>query len=158
MGRYFLRRKVLNEKKYLLTFVLTFLFFLSFLVLNPILAYSDENRPLRTVSQENSFRPSSVNSSFAINNSTLLTTYALEQPLTQRYITQYTSRTGIAYLNAAMERASLYLPFIREEIARQNLPPELAFLPVITRQFPPLYSISNTLFPFYYTFSIYHYI
>ncbi|MDR0323550.1 MAG: transglycosylase SLT domain-containing protein, partial [Treponema sp.] len=34
-----------------------------------------------------------------------------------------------------MERANIYLPFIREEITKRNLPPELAYLPVIESSF-----------------------
>jgi membrane-bound lytic murein transglycosylase D len=34
-----------------------------------------------------------------------------------------------------MERAHIFMPFIREEIAKRNLPPELAYLPVIESSF-----------------------
>ena len=65
----------------------------------------------------------------------LLTPALLEQPLTQRYIAQYTNRSGIAFLNSVMERANIYMPFIREEIEKRNLPMELAYLPVIESSF-----------------------
>jgi membrane-bound lytic murein transglycosylase D len=61
----------------------------------------------------------------------LLTPEALEHPLTQRYITQYSRPAGIAWLNGVIRNGSLYLPFIREEIAKRNMPPELLYLPVI---------------------------
>ena len=67
--------------------------------------------------------------SFAPN--TLADPSALEQPLTRRYIEQYSSAGGIAWLTAVMRKGSVYLPFIREEIAKRNLPPELLYLPVI---------------------------
>jgi membrane-bound lytic murein transglycosylase D len=61
----------------------------------------------------------------------LLSAVALEQPLTRRYIKEYSSAGGIAWLNAVMRRGSVYLPFIKAEIAKRNLPPELLYLPVI---------------------------
>jgi membrane-bound lytic murein transglycosylase D len=67
----------------------------------------------------------------------LLVPSILEQPLTQYYIAQYSSPGGIAYLNAVLERGSIYLPFIREEIKKRGLPPELAYLPVIESGFLP---------------------
>jgi membrane-bound lytic murein transglycosylase D len=60
---------------------------------------------------------------------------ALENELTQRYIRQYTSPGGISWLNGVLARGSVYIPFIQEEIARRNLPPELAWLPVIESGF-----------------------
>jgi len=93
----------------------------------------DEGRPLRTVPSA----PSTIayNSTPQTASSSLLTSYVLEQPLTQHYIAQYSSPGGIAYLNAVLDRGSLYLPFIREEIKKRNLPPELAYLPVIESGF-----------------------
>lgn len=55
----------------------------------------------------------------------------IERELTQKYIRQYSGTGGIAWLNAVMKRGGPYLAFIREEIARQDLPPELIYLPVI---------------------------
>jgi membrane-bound lytic murein transglycosylase D len=51
--------------------------------------------------------------------------------LTRQYIRQYSSPGGIAWLNSVMERGGPYLGFIRQELARRNLPPELIYLPVI---------------------------
>jgi len=65
----------------------------------------------------------------------LITDMALEHPLTQRYLGQYSSPHGINTLNAVLGRGSLYLPFIKEEVARRNMPPELAYLPVIESGF-----------------------
>jgi membrane-bound lytic murein transglycosylase D len=100
-------------------------------------AQPDTDRPLRTVPQESPFSDPSVRHSTYSPNTTpsLLTPSVLEQPLFLRYIAQYTSASGIAYMNAVSDRASLYLPFIKEEVKRRNLPPELAYLPVIESNF-----------------------
>jgi len=100
----------------------------------------DEDRPLRAMRPDSSFliNNSSLlisNSSLLIPNSSLITPSVLEQPLTQYYIAQYSSAGGIAWLNAVLERGSLYLPFIKDEIKKRNLPPELAYLPVIESGF-----------------------
>jgi len=65
----------------------------------------------------------------------LLTENALSQPLTLQYIEQYSTPSYIVSLNNIMVRANLYLPFIREEINKRNLPLDLAFLPVIESSF-----------------------
>lgn len=70
-----------------------------------------------------------------IHGSSLLTAFSLEQPLTQYYIAQYSSRGGIEYLNTVLARGSLYLPYILEEISRHRLPVELAYLPIIESGF-----------------------
>ena len=94
----------------------------------------EEGRPLRTVRQTVPvFQPQRTVQRAA--QSSLLTQTALEQSLVQYYITQYSSPGGAAWLNAVMERGSLYLPFIKEEIKKRNLPPELAYLPVIESGF-----------------------
>jgi membrane-bound lytic murein transglycosylase D len=54
-----------------------------------------------------------------------------EAPLTQRYINQYSSPNGIAWLEAIMKRAEPYMAFIRKELKERNLPPELVYLPAI---------------------------
>ena len=111
-----------------------FLFIVSIILLtgggNFILA--DENRPLRSVQPD---IDTYTQSSFHVQHSAFFTASILEHPLTQHYITQYTSPVGITYMNSIMERASLYLPFIKEEIKKLNLPPELAYLPVIESNF-----------------------
>jgi membrane-bound lytic murein transglycosylase D len=60
-----------------------------------------------------------------------LTPAGLEQPLTRRYILEYSTPGGLAWLNRTLNNGGIYLPFIREEIAKRNLPPELIYLPVI---------------------------
>jgi len=87
-------------------------------------------RPLRSVPAAAVSLPVNINVFEPAHNS-LLTEYALNQPVTQRYIAQYTSPHGIAALNAALERGKYYIPFIMEEISRRGLPPELAWLPII---------------------------
>ena len=108
--------------------------------INLLWAQGEEGRPLRTVQPDplslmDHYSLLTANSSPLIPNSSLLTPSVLEQPLTQYYITQYSSTGGIAWLSAVLERGNLYLPFIRGEIKRRNLPPELAYLPVIESGF-----------------------
>ncbi|MDR1319684.1 MAG: transglycosylase SLT domain-containing protein, partial [Treponema sp.] len=73
----------------------------------------------------------------SIPDSSLLIPEALEQALTRRYIGEYSAPGGIAWLNAVIRRGSIYIPFIKEEIAKRGLPAELAFLPVIESGFQP---------------------
>ncbi|MDR2477208.1 MAG: transglycosylase SLT domain-containing protein [Treponema sp.] len=86
------------------------------------------DRPQRSVRADIQLPPSH---SPAISPSLLLTSDALEQPLTRRYIIEYSSPRGIAWLTAVMQKGSLYLPYIKEEITRRGLPPELAYLPLV---------------------------
>jgi len=101
----------------------------------------EEGRPLRvrrTFEQkhEQTAASSQYNQNPAFDSSSLiLSPQALQQTLTRYYIGLYSSPVGIANLNAALERGSIYLPFIKEEIQRRNLPPELAYLPVIESAF-----------------------
>jgi membrane-bound lytic murein transglycosylase D len=55
----------------------------------------------------------------------------MEEELTRRYISRYSTTGGKEWLQGVMKRAEPYLPFIKEEIARRDLPPELLYLPVI---------------------------
>jgi len=100
-------------------------------------AQNDEGRPMRSVKPSSPILAvQSVNAaSFPPAPNSLLTDDALGQQLTQYYIAQYSSLGGISYLNAVLERASLYLPFIKEEVKNRGLPPELAYLPVIESSF-----------------------
>ena len=61
----------------------------------------------------------------------LLSPEALNQPLTKKYIRDYSSPSGIKWLNAVINNGSVYFPYIRSEIAERKLPPELIFLPFI---------------------------
>ena len=115
-------------------FVIWFLLFI--FCVNFAWAQIDEERPFRTVvSQAAGYQPLLTAHHSTPSPLSLLTDSALEQPLTQYYIAQYSSVGGIAYFNAVLERGSIYLPFIIEEIQKRNLPPELMFLPVIESGF-----------------------
>ncbi|MDR2393299.1 MAG: transglycosylase SLT domain-containing protein [Treponema sp.] len=61
----------------------------------------------------------------------------LKEPLTQQYLSRYSSPQGLAWLTAIMHRGSPYLAFIRREIEARNLPPELMYLPVIESAYIP---------------------
>ncbi|MDR0388337.1 MAG: transglycosylase SLT domain-containing protein [Treponema sp.] len=61
----------------------------------------------------------------------------LDQPLTRRYIRQYSSPGGLSWLKQVMIRGEPYLAFIRREIEERKLPPELLYLPVIESAFLP---------------------
>jgi membrane-bound lytic murein transglycosylase D len=126
MGGNLLRREILR----------LFPVFLLFFIVNLTWAQTEEGRPLRGKQPDPSL-PRSSNPSTPVLTpaNSLITDFALEQPLTQRYINQFSSTHGIATLNAVLERANFYLPFIKEEVARRNMPPELAYLPVIESGF-----------------------
>jgi membrane-bound lytic murein transglycosylase D len=61
----------------------------------------------------------------------------LDQELTRYYIKQYSSPSGIARLNGIIRQGSPYIPFIRGEISKRGLPPELLYLPVIESGYNP---------------------
>ena len=109
---------------------------LLFCTVNLALAQAEE-RPMRSKLPDPTLPLPSAASSFVFTPApnSLITDFALEQPLTQRYIEQYSNPRGIKTLNAVLERGSLYLPFIKEEVARRNMPPELAYLPVVESGF-----------------------
>jgi membrane-bound lytic murein transglycosylase D len=97
---------------------------------------TDDDRPLRAIPAAVPVARSGPSSGyFELTPNSLITQYALEQPLTQRYIERFSAPGGVEYLNAVMEQANIYLPFIKREIAERNLPPELAYLPVIESGF-----------------------
>ena len=75
--------------------------------------------------------PSVPSSSLLPAHSSLLTPEALNQPLTKYYIERYSSSGGITWINSIINNGSIYLPFVKEEIAKRGLPPELAYLPFI---------------------------
>jgi membrane-bound lytic murein transglycosylase D len=137
MGGNLLRRKILIsvsraaawKRRWVIFFILLLCGF------NFIRAQTEE-RPMRS-KPPNPLLPIPSNRSTppAPAQNSLITDTALEQPLTQRYIEQYSSPHGIATLNAILNRGSIYLPFIREEAAKHNMPPELVFLPVIESGF-----------------------
>jgi membrane-bound lytic murein transglycosylase D len=92
------------------------------------------NRPLR--SQRSEASPPTPQGGLAAPPlptpySLLLTPEALNQPLTIHYIERYSRSSGITWINSVIQNGSIYLPFVKEEIARRGLPPELAYLPFI---------------------------
>ena len=109
-------------------------FFFIIIGLTSVIA-QEEGRPLRSIPPNSPpnqmFNPAP---SSQLPNS-LITETSLNQTLTRRYIAQYSSPHGIATLNAIMERARIYMPFIREEVEKRGLPPELIYLPVIESGF-----------------------
>ena len=116
---------------------------LIFLLMSGVIAVeaeAQEGRPLRgrrvAELKHEEMGVSSQDNLNSVNFSSLIVSpLVLEQALTQYYIELYSRPAGIASLNAALERGSIYLPFIREEIRRRNLPPELAYLPVVESGF-----------------------
>jgi len=115
-------------------FLIIFFVFAGF---SSIWAQVDDERPLRTVRSDSPFSdPSQRHSTYSRQASnSLLTPDVFEQPQFLRFVNQYTSTSGITYMNSVMDRASLYLPFIKEEVKKRNLPPEMAYLPVIESNF-----------------------
>jgi len=136
MGWNLLRREILKLSVFhLRTLKQVILLFLLTFTIN--LTQAEESRPMRNIPPDSSL-PLPTNRSYSTYTpvfTSLVTEESLEQPLTQRYIEQFSSPHGIAVLNAALERGSVYLPFIKEEIARRNMPPELIYLPVIESGF-----------------------
>ena len=131
MGRHLLRRKNLTVTLFKQNFIL----FISILFISSYInLYADDNRPMRTAPSA-AVSIQTNPSTFIPAENSLLTEKALSQPLTQRYIAQYTSPHGIATLKEALERGKYYIPFIMEEVARRGLPPELAWLPIIESGF-----------------------
>jgi membrane-bound lytic murein transglycosylase D len=63
--------------------------------------------------------------------------HGLEQPLTQKYISQYSTPEGIAWLISMVRQGEPYLAFIRKEIEARNLPSELLYLPLIESAYVP---------------------
>ncbi len=60
-----------------------------------------------------------------------------DTPLERRYLAQYASPGGLQWLKAVLARGQPYLPFIRREVERRGLPPELAYLPVLESAYLP---------------------
>lgn len=63
--------------------------------------------------------------------------HGIEQPLTQKYISQYSTPDGIAWLISMVRQGEPYMAFIRKEIEARNLPPELLYLPLIESAYVP---------------------
>lgn len=58
-----------------------------------------------------------------------------DTPLIQKYRAMYTSPDGLKYLQSIIKRPALYRDFIRAEMARQEVPECLFYLPVIESGF-----------------------
>jgi membrane-bound lytic murein transglycosylase D len=61
----------------------------------------------------------------------LLTLSGYDEPLTQKYIEQYTTKGGKSWLTTIIKRSEPYLAFIRSELESRGMPQELIYLPVI---------------------------
>jgi membrane-bound lytic murein transglycosylase D len=59
------------------------------------------------------------------------TIYGMNDPLTESYIKRYSRSSGLLWISSVMKNAEPYMAFIRKEIERRGLPPELLYLPVI---------------------------
>jgi len=89
------------------------------------------NRPLR--SEPGDFNPSMFphRSPPPSPPSSILVPENLNRTLTQYYIRRYTTPNGVAWLHSVIRNGHTYIPFVREEIERRGLPPELIFVPFI---------------------------
>jgi len=63
--------------------------------------------------------------------SALLIPHHLDRALTQYYIGRYTTPNGVAWLHSVIRNGHTFIPFVKQEIERQGLPPELVFVPFI---------------------------
>jgi len=61
----------------------------------------------------------------------------IDRSLTQRYLAEYSSPDGLAWLGAVMRRGDPYIGFIRKELEKRGMPPELVYLPVLESAFLP---------------------
>ncbi|MDR0401997.1 MAG: transglycosylase SLT domain-containing protein [Treponema sp.] len=61
----------------------------------------------------------------------------LDEPETRKFIEQYSTPGGIAWLNTIARRSEVYQGFIRNEIEKRGLPRELFYLPVVESAFSP---------------------
>jgi membrane-bound lytic murein transglycosylase D len=95
-------------------------------------AQEEIKRPLRTVRQTVQEQNTASRNAAPVRE---LSIPGIDRELTLHYIKQYSSPGGIAWLNAVIHRGGPYISFIREEVRRRNLPPELIYLPVIESGF-----------------------
>jgi membrane-bound lytic murein transglycosylase D len=144
MGRRLLRGKILmknlttnhTDKK-----VRCAVFVLIFLMAAFVLPAQTE-RPLRQKQEDQADKPSPRSGDPAAGAYALSGSF-LDRDLTQRYIRQYTTTSGLSWLTAVMNRGGPYLPFIREEIKKRGLPPELLYLPVVESAYLPTAASSS---------------
>lgn len=64
--------------------------------------------------------------------------FPVDDPLYQSYLTAYSSKGGMEWINAIYKRALPYAQYIRERIFYYQLPEELFFLPFIESEFNPM--------------------
>jgi membrane-bound lytic murein transglycosylase D len=93
---------------------------------------TEPDRPLRQV---NDILPERFEQYRFPAESVISSIPGLEQALTQDYIEQYSSPRWLSWLNEIMRRGEPYLAFIRQEIEKRNMPPELVYLPVIESEY-----------------------
>ena len=55
----------------------------------------------------------------------------LDRALTRYYIGRYTRPNGVAWLHSVIRNGHTYIPFVKSEIERRGLPPELVVVPFI---------------------------
>ena len=89
-------------------------------------------RPLRSINPDSPV-PSPY-SLFPIPHSPFILE-SLDQPLTVHYINHYSSPSGIKWLNSVINNSKIYLPYIKNEVAKLELPTELSYLPFIESGF-----------------------
>jgi membrane-bound lytic murein transglycosylase D len=93
-------------------------------------AYTLPGRPLRTKQDALPARlwQAKIDRSRA---ETLPVLAGFEHALTQSYITRYSSRGNLEWIASCLKNAEPYLAFIRSEVEKRGLPPELVYLPLI---------------------------
>jgi len=89
------------------------------------------NRPLR--SDRGDFDPSlfAHRAPPPAPPSRIVTPEHLDRALTRYYINRYTRPNGVAWLHSVIRNGHTYIPFVRSEIERRGLPPELVVVPFI---------------------------
>jgi membrane-bound lytic murein transglycosylase D len=95
-----------------------------------VLSGTPVERPLRQIRYAQSYTP-------AVHEEKPLffSLSGLDEPETQKFIEQYSSPGGIAWLTTIAGRSEAYQSFIRTEIEKRGLPRELFYLPVIESAF-----------------------
>jgi len=63
--------------------------------------------------------------------SALLIPEHLDRALTRYYIERRVSPNGVAWMQSVIRNGHTFIPFVKQEIERQGLPPELVFVPFI---------------------------
>ncbi|GMO29257.1 MAG: LysM peptidoglycan-binding domain-containing protein [Spirochaetaceae bacterium] len=66
---------------------------------------------------------------------TLPSIQGFDHPLTQNWIARYSTRAHLIWLASVLRNSEPYLDFVRAEVERRELPPELVYLPVIESGF-----------------------